>query len=109
MSFNDFVLRAAFGAQAVPDAYEFALLRAGKPVQGYSPPSVARSRWTHRDHGVSATVRFGPAKVALVFDQVQVRGAGVEVDVFDVGEVSLPPGMVFDFEASFNLADSVGG
>jgi hypothetical protein len=35
---------------------------------------------------------------------VQVRADGAEVDVFDVGEVTLPPGMAFEFEATFDLA-----
>lgn len=106
MTFNSFLLRAAFGSQPVPDEYEFVLLRSGKPVQGYVPPRVARAKWSHRDHGVSTVVRFGPVQVPLVFDQVQVRGSDVEVDRFDVGDVSLPPGMVFDFEASFDLAQA---
>jgi len=103
MTLNSFLLRAAFGGQQIPESYEFVLLRKGSPVQGYSPPMVKRGAWKQRDHAVWAAVSF-TGQGALTFDQVQVRADGTEVDVFDVGEVTLPPGMAFEFEATFDLA-----
>ena len=102
MSLNTFLLRAAFGGQQIPDEYEFVLLRRGNPVQGYTPPKVKRGAWKVRDHAVWAAVSFSGAG-PLTFDQVQVRADGTEVDVFDVGEATLPPGMAFEFEATFDL------
>lgn len=106
MSFNDFILRAVFGDGSVPDEYEFVLLRDGAPLDGVPVPVVPRSSWARRESMVEAKVRFGPVSVPLAFDQVQVRGAGMVVDTFDVGDVRLPPGMVFGFTAEFDLPEA---
>ena len=107
MSFNEFVLRAAFGDVPLPDGYEFVLAREGDVVGGYTVPVVPRGRWVLRGSGVFARVQFGPVASPLVFDEVQVRAGGQIVDRFDVGEMRVPPGVVFGFTAEFDLPEAV--
>lgn len=100
---NEFLLRSAFGKADLPDAWEFALLRAGQPINGYTRPTVARGAWTVGGDYATTAIRFGPARGALEFDAVGIYADTELVDTWTLGSMTLPPGMAFDFEASFDL------
>lgn len=105
MALNDYLLSVAFGARQVPDAYEFVLVRDGKPVNGSPTPTVAPDGFRTTATGASTDVVFGPADVALEFDAVAVRAGGDVVDVWPVGRSTIPPGMVFRFTAIWALQE----
>jgi hypothetical protein len=104
LSLNRYLLRVGFGATPQPDTFTFVLLRANKEIGGYEQPSVARGRWTVRDSHVETKVRF-TAKSPLAFDTVGVVADGELIDEWRVGDVTVPPGMAFEFEPVFDLTE----
>jgi len=99
----EFLLNVAFGDQQLPAEYEFVLIRQGRTLGGYRPPTIARDGWRTTPTSARTEVQFGPLDATVEFDAVAVLAAGELVDQWPVGRTTIPPGMTFRFEAIWDL------